>query len=68
MSRTSEGGVMKPKVSMDSNNFAIKETKLKVIEILEFIMDLRLHLRIMNLLVLFKDLYVTASPSRAGGG
>ena len=58
---------MKPRVSMDSNNFAIKETKLKVIEILEFIMDLRLHLRIMNLLVLFKELYMTASPSGVGG-
>jgi hypothetical protein len=67
INNTSEGGVVKPKITAEANHFAVKETKLKVIEILEFIMDLRLHLRITNLLVLFKDLYQTASPSGLGG-
>ena len=51
----------------EARNQTVKSIKIKVIEILEFIMDLRLHLRITNLLILFKQLYVAAPTNRQGG-
>ena len=66
--RSNQADVVKAKVvGGESRNQKVKSIKIKVIEILEFIMDLRLHLRITNLLVLFKQLYVAAPANRQGG-
>ena len=66
--RTNQADVVKAKpLGGESRNQKVKSIKIKVIEILEFIMDLRLHLRITNLLVLFKQLYVAAPANRQGG-
>ena len=41
----------------ESSNMDVMDTKTKIIEILQFIMDLRLDLRITNLLVIYKHHY-----------
>ena len=43
--------------SPESSNMDVMDTKTKIIEILQFIMDLRLDLRITNLLVIYKHHY-----------
>ena len=42
---------------------AVRGTKLRVIEIIEFLMNQRLHLRITNLLSIFKQLYEASEKS-----
>ena len=66
--RTNHADAVKTKpLGSESRNQRVKSIKSKVIEILEFIMDLRLHLRITNLLILFKQLYIAAPTNRQGG-
>ena len=43
--------------SPESSHMDVMDTKMKIIEILQFIMDLRLDMRITNLLVIYKHHY-----------
>lgn len=41
----------------ESSHMDVMDTKMKIIDILQFIMDLRLDMRITNLLVIYKQHY-----------
>ena len=43
--------------SPESSHMDVMDTKMKIIDILQFIMDLRLDMRITNLLVIYKHHY-----------
>ena len=43
--------------SPESSHMDVMDTKMKIIDILQFIMDLRLDMRITNLLVIYKQHY-----------
>ena len=49
--------------STESSHMDVMDTKMKIIDILQFIMDLRLDMRITNLLVIYKQHYTECAES-----
>ena len=49
--------------SPESSHMDVMNTKIKIIDILQFIMDLRLDMRITNLLVIYKQHYSECAES-----
>jgi len=49
--------------SPESSHMDVMDTKMKIIDILQFIMDLRLDMRITNLLVIYKQHYMECAES-----
>jgi len=53
--------------SPESSHMDVMDTKMKIIDILQFIMDLRLDMRITNLLVIYKQHYNESTHQQEEG-